>query len=154
MSRILWTLTVLVFLFPNISQALCVTVPKANLRSKPSTKSKVVWTVGKYMPLLEVARKGPWYKVKDVDGKQMWIYSSLVSSRIDCAVIRKPASALRQGPGKTKPKTPLAVAYKYTPFKKLEREGPWLHLQDDYGRKHWTYETNVWEALEYSNISY
>lgn len=134
--------------------ALCVTVPKANLRAKPSTNSKVVWTVGKYMPLLEVSRKGPWYKVKDVDGKVMWIYSSLVSSRIDCAVVRVPASVLRQGPGKTKPSTPLGKAFKYTPFKKIDRDGAWLHLQDDYGRKHWTYETNVWEALEYSKVSY
>ena len=124
------------------------------MRSKPSTKGAIVWTVGKYMPLLQVGSKGGWLKVKDLDGKVMWIFKSLVSSRIDCAVIRKPTSILRTGPGTAKPATPLARAHKYTPFKKLDRDGPWLHLQDDYGRKHWTYETNVWEPLEYSKLSY
>ena len=121
-----------VFIFSNHSLALCVTAEKANLRNKPSGSGKLVWTVGKFMPLLEIKRQSGWYNVKDVDGKSMWISASLVSSRIDCAVVRKPSSSLRKGPGKRFPTTPLRVAYKYTPFKKVDRDGAWLKLVDDF----------------------
>ena len=154
MIRVFGLIVLLVFLKPSLSHALCVTSAKANLRAAPSATSQLLWTVGKYMPLLEVGRKGAWYKVKDVDGKIAWIFRDLVSSRIDCAVIRVSSSILRNGPGKRFPKTPLGRAFKYSPFKKIERDGGWLKLQDDYGKKHWVFENNIWEALEYSRLSY
>lgn len=84
----------------------------------------------------------------------MWIHGSLVSERIDCAVIKVKSSALRQGPGTAYTRSSLRYARKYSPFKKLTREGAWLRLQDDYGFEHWVYETNVWEPLAYSKVSY
>lgn len=147
-----WVLTV--FAFPNVSWGLCVTANKANLRGSPSSKGKLIWTVGKYMPLIQVKRKGGWYQVKDLDGKKMWISSGLVSSRIDCAVIRIPSSTLRKGPGKRFPTTPLRLAYKYTPFRKIDRDGAWLKLKDDFGYDHWVHESNIWEPLEYTRLSY
>lgn len=134
--------------------ALCVTATQANLRATPSSKGKLVWTVGKYMPLLEVDQKGPWIQVKDLDGKRMWIYGSLVSDDIDCAVIKVSKSSLRRRPNSKAGKTPLMFAYKYAPFKKIERDGAWLHLQDNYGFKHWVYENNLWEPLEYTRVTY
>lgn len=147
-------LVLIVFAIPSYSKALCVKVDQANLRSKPSAKAKLTWTVGKYMPLLAVKRKGSWYQVKDFEGKKMWIFSKLVSSRIDCAVIKVNKSILREGPGRKFAKTPLGSAHKYMPFKKLDRDGAWLKLQDDFGYRHWVYEKNLWEPLAYSNITY
>ena len=147
-----WVLTV--FTFPNVSWGLCVTANKANLRGSPSSKGKPIWTVGKYMPLIQVKRKGGWYQVKDLDGKKMWISSGLVSSRIDCAVIRIPSSTLRKGPGKRFPTTLSRLAYKYTPFRKIDRDGAWLKLKDDFGYDHWVHESNIWEPLEYTRLSY
>ena len=153
--RLFWLVTLsFVFFFPNYSWGLCVTAGKANLRSKPSSKGKLIWTVGKYMPLIQVKRKGSWYQVKGLEGKKMWISSGLVTSRIDCAVIRVPSSILRKGPGKRFPTTPLRIAYKYTPFKKMDRDGAWLKLKDDFGYDHWVHESNLWEPLEYTRLNY
>lgn len=128
--------------------------PQANLRSKPTTNSKVLWTVGRYMPLLEVDSKGSWYLVKDLEGKKMWISSALVSDDFDCAVIRVNQANLRKGPEASFPKTPLSYAFKYMPFKKLQREEDWLYLQDAYGGRHWVIDRNLWEPLEYTRVNY
>lgn len=128
--------------------------PQANLRSKPSLNSKVLWTVGRYMPLLELDSKGSWYLVKDLEGKKMWISSSLVSDDFDCAVIRVDRANLRKDPEKTASKTPLSYAFKYMPFKKLQREEDWLYLQDAYGGRHWVIDRNLWEPLEYTRVNY
>lgn len=143
-----------ILLFQNTAWSLCVTANEANLRAEPSSNGKLLWKVGKYMPLLAVEQKGSWLLVKDLEGKKMWIYGSLVSDEIDCAVIKVGKAVLRKGPGKENPYTPLTVAHKYSPFKKLERDGAWLHLEDDYGFKHWVFENNLWEPLEYTSVTY
>ena len=145
---------VLVFSFPSYSMSLCVNVEQANLREEPSASARLAWTVGKYMPLMMVKQKGPWYQVKDFEGKKMWIFGKLVSTRIDCSVVRVDKTILREGPGTQFGKTPLGTAHKYMPFKKLDRDGAWLKLQDDFGYRHWVYEKNLWEPLAYSQITY
>lgn len=121
---------------------------------KPDAGAPLAWTVGKYMPLLELKRKGSWYLVRDLEGKKMWIYSSLVTDRYDCAVIKAKTTNLRKGPGTKFGKTHLAQAHRYHPFKKLDRDGGWLKLEDDYGYKHWVFEKNLWEPLNYSTLTY
>ena len=154
MIRVLGLMVLIVMLKANVSHALCVIADKANLRAEPSSKGRLVWTVGKYMPFLQIGRKGSWFKVKDMDGQVMWVFNKLVSTRIDCAVIKVRQSLLRNGAGKRYPTTPLTKAFKYTPFKKLDRDDAWLKLQDDYDGKHWVHESDVWEPLEYSRLNY
>lgn len=154
MGKIILLLSFLVFSFPSYSNALCVTVDQANLRAEPSADAQLTWTVGKYMPLVMVKQKGAWYQVKDFEGKKMWIFNKLVSSKIDCAVVSVDKTTLREGPGTNFGKTPLGLAHKYMPFKKLDRDGAWLKLQDDFGYRHWVYEKNLWEPLAYAQITY
>ncbi len=141
-------------IWPQIGYSLCVNVSQANLRAGPKANSKLLWTVGRYMPLLEVDLQDGWYLVKDVDGKKMWIYSTLVTDEFDCAVIKVSSTNLRSMPDSKAAQTPLSVAYKYQPFKKLQREDNWLYLQDSYGGKHWVIDRNLWEPLEYTTLSY
>lgn len=134
--------------------ALCVQAPQANLRAEPKADAKLIWTVGKYMPLLALKQKGSWIQVRDVDGARAWIHESLVSDQFDCAVVRVGKAQLRKGPGTEFANTPLSTADKYMPFKKLQREGAWLYLEDDYGFKHWVVENNIWEPLAYTRLNY
>lgn len=134
--------------------AICVSAEQANLRSGPSANSKLLWTVGKYMPLLALEQKGSWVQVQDFEGKKMWIFANLVSTDIDCAVVKVSVANLRKGPGAKFPQTPLSFAHKFMPFKKIGRDGAWLHIQDDYGYKHWVVENNIWEPLNYTKLSY
>jgi len=105
------------------------------------------------MPFIKVGQEGKWYKVKDLDGRLMWVYKSLVTSSYDCAVTRT-TSSLRVAPGKSKGKTSLGKVHKYMPFKKIKREGAWLRVEDFRGGRHWIYESNVWEPMNTTKLSY
>ena len=51
---------------------------KCNVRSGPSSKNRVVFTVEKGVPFKLLGQKGNWLKVKYMDGDTGWIYKSLV----------------------------------------------------------------------------
>jgi len=126
------------------AEPVCVTANKARLRKGPGEKHPVGWTVAQNMPLLKVSQKGSWAEVKDLDGQTHWIFSSSISGRASCAVIKSKSAPLRSGPGASHPYAEMSLADRYTPFKKIGREGAWVLLQDDYRGKFWVYETNLW----------
>lgn len=136
------------------ANAVCVNVAQANLRAQPKVNAKLLWTVGRYMPLLKVKEKGKWLQVKDLEGKKMWISSRLVSDDFDCAVIKVNSSNLRRAPSAKAEKSPLKMAFRYMPFKKLKRDDNWLQLEDAYGGKHWVIDSNVWEPLHRTQLTY
>ncbi len=49
-----------------------------NVRSNPSTKSKVLFTVEKGVPFKVMKRKGNWIYIAHADGGKGWIHKSLV----------------------------------------------------------------------------
>lgn len=142
------------FLFSLSSHSVCVSSNVANLRAKPTTKSKITWVVGKYMPLLEVGRKGAWMRVKDLDGQIHWIHRKLITSNYKCAAVRLKKANLRKGPGTKHGKTLLGQAKKYASFRKLDRDEAWLKLKDDYGYVHWAHESTLWEPINKVTVSF
>jgi SH3-like domain-containing protein len=138
----------------SVSHALCVTSERVNLRAKPSGNSKVTWVVSKYMPLIQVDRKGAWIQVADVDNSRHWVHARNVSSRLDCVVIKTKVANLRMGPGSEYHNTDLGSAKKYATFKKLGRDEAWLKLQDDYGHVHWAHENTIWEPRSYTRVRF
>ena len=135
--------------------ALCVTANKANLREKPSNKAKITWVVYKYMPLLEVDRKGAWYQVKDVDGQLHWVYSRLVSSRTQCLVVKAASAKVRTGPGTNFPLAEYPSANRYFTFEKLDSEEAWFKIRAASGKgPFWIHENLVWRALQVQTIGF
>ncbi|MCK5162890.1 MAG: SH3 domain-containing protein [Desulfobacula sp.] len=51
---------------------------KCNVRSKPNTKSSILFTVEKGVPFKVLSRKGNWIKIEHADGDIGWIYKTLV----------------------------------------------------------------------------
>ena len=49
-----------------------------NIRSGPSTKEKILFSVEKGIPFKILERKGPWLHVEHADGDRGWIHDSLV----------------------------------------------------------------------------
>ncbi|HVK60944.1 MAG TPA: SH3 domain-containing protein [Bdellovibrionales bacterium] len=150
------TLIASLFLLSSIAQAepVCVKVPKANLRSGPGNKHAVTWTVSQNMPLMRLESKNGWSQVQDLDGNKHWVPSKAVSARISCAVVKTKTAKLRKGPGSSKPEAELAVAERYTPFRKLDRDGAWLLVQDEYSGKYWVNETNVWIPMMRASFTF
>lgn len=106
------------------------------------------------MPLLDIEQKGGWYKVKDLDGEIHWVYSTLVSRSHQCLVIKSSRASLRTGPGSKYPNAKLRSADKYTPFKKLDSEGPWYLVEDVDGSQFWVHENLTWRALKVQKIGF
>jgi SH3-like domain-containing protein len=124
--------------------ALCVTSSQANLRSGPGTRYQKTWEVYKFMPLQQIARKGSWYRVKDVDGDRHWIHKSLVSKRIKCAVVKGARANVRTGPGTKYQKAHWSPAETYYSFKTVGTSGRWLKVVDEVGNSGWIANSLVW----------
>lgn len=123
----------------HISNALCVRVSKANLRTGPGRNYEVVWEIFKYMPLVKVgvSMSGKWYAVKDVDGDVTWIYKGLVTSGYHCAVVKSETVNVRTGPGTRYRKSPISPAKKYYSFMVVKRKGNWIKVKDEWGGRGW-----------------
>jgi SH3-like domain-containing protein len=134
----------ILIIFTSTSHALCVNVPEANLREGPGTKHDKTWEVYKYMPFKKIGEKGNWYKVSDVDGDTHWIYKKLVTSKIECAVVKVDKANLRTGPGTNYKQSPLGPADKYVTFKVIKRQGSWVKVMDELGETGWIFRKLVW----------
>ncbi len=137
-----------------INEPVCVIAPKAKLRSGPSTASRVTWVVGKNMPLQRIGKENGWSRVQDLRGQVHWVISKNVSVNATCAVVRVRTAALHKGPGATVARADFKMADRYTPFKKVDREGAWVRLEDEYRGSYWTRDSNVWIPVKRSRMSF
>ena len=146
MKRVLLTL---IFTAAPLAQALCVSANKVTMYKGPGSQFPKSWVVGKYMPLQELERKDKWIKVKDLDGDIHWVPSTQVTYKYRCIVIKTGVAQLRAGAGAQHPAAaPMMTADRFTPFKRIDSEGPWIHVENDFGIKAWTHEKNVWKPTQ------
>ena len=119
----------------------CVRAARANLRAGPGKNHRVTWAVNKYMPLVQVDRKGDWIKVKDVDGDTHWVFHTLVDSKLKCVTIKSNKANIRKSPGSGGKR--LYTVGKYTSFKLVGMKRKWVQIS--YGKKKmWVFHTLVW----------
>lgn len=131
----------------NYADALCVNVPKANVRTGPGKNYDIAWEVYKYMPFLKVGASvsGNWYAVKDLDGDVNWIYRKLVSSKLKCAVVKKAEVNIRKGPGKKYSKTSSGPARQYYSYMVLKKKGAWVQIKDEWNNIGWIHKDYLWQ---------
>ena len=130
--------------FNGYANALCVNVSEANLRKGPGTNYKITWQVTKYTPLKKISKKGNWYKVKDVDGDEHWIYRKLVTDKFRCAAVKVDEANIRTGPGLEFEKTSISPAVKYESFKVEKIKGSWVRVKDEFGFTGWMFRKLLW----------
>lgn len=136
------------------AESLCVTAEKANLRSQPKSSATLSWVVGKYMPLIEVSKKGAWYQVEDLDGEQHWVHQSLVSKKLKCFAVKATKAALRKGPGTQHGYAAPAFVGKYYSFKRVEFSPPWFQVSDTDGDLFWIHEKLVWAPTKRVRLAF
>ena len=134
--------------FPALAANKYVTVKKdgVNIRSKPSTKSEILWQVFKDFPLQVIDQKGDWLHTKDFEGDTGWIYKTLVDK--DKRVIVKVNTAnMRIGPGKN---YELVATVKYgVVFTPLEKESGWIKVKHEDGTTGWIYKDLLWPSAPF-----
>lgn len=128
----------------NQAAAWCIQVPEANLRQGPGTNFEKSWEVFKYMPLRKIGQKGSWYRMKDVDGDEHWVYSKLVTNGIRCAVVQVETANVRTGPGTNYESSPLSPVEKYYSFKVIKTQGDWVKVEDEVFNEGWVYKPLLW----------
>ncbi len=121
----------------------------------PGSQYPKSWTVGKYTPLQELERKDKWIKVKDQDGEMHWVPSTQVTNKYRCVSIKSSVAQLRTGAGPQHSAPSLMMtADKYTPFKRVESDGPWVQVENDFGIRAWIHEKNIWRPVSIVKMDY
>jgi SH3-like domain-containing protein len=130
----------------DLANALCIKVPKANVRTGPGTKYKKAWEVYKYMPFSKVgvSISGDWYAVKDIDGDVNWVHKEIVTDKFQCAAVKKKKINVRTGPGTKFPKSSLSPATQYYSFKVIKKKSVWVHVQDESNETGWIHSDFLW----------
>lgn len=113
----------------------------ANIRSGPGTNYDVIWNVEKNHPLFILEKDGAWYRFRDFEGDEGWIHKSLLGDT-PAVITDKPECNVRNGPG-TNHEIRFTVE-KGIPFKLIEREGNWLHVEHADGDRGWIHDSLVW----------
>jgi SH3-like domain-containing protein len=123
------------------AERLAISAPVANIRSGPGTNHEVIWKVQKYFPIRVIEKSDKWYHFEDFEGDRGWVHESLVG-KISTVITNNDACNIRSGPG-----TDNAILFtveKGIPFKVLERQGSWIHIEHADGDKGWIHKSLVW----------
>ncbi len=126
------------------ARALCVDVPKANLRQGPGTQYEKSWEVYRYMPFRKIETRGEWHFVEDMDGDRHWIAASLVKDDLPCAAINARRINLRTGPGAGHTLSPHGPVDKYYTFRVVEIRGDWVRVSDEGIADAWVARRFLW----------
>ena len=143
------------FLTATTANALCVNTGKVTMYKGPGSQNPKSWVVSKYTPLQELERKDRWIKVRDQDGEVHWVPSTQVTYKFRCVSIKSSVAQLRTGAGPQHPAHPtMMTADRYTPFKRVESDGPWVQVENDFGIKAWVHEKNLWRPVQMVKMNY
>jgi len=142
-KSVFWVLiSFIIFLTGTASaERLAVKASRANIRSGPGTSYDVLWEVERYHPFLIIDKKNKWYRFRDFEGDEGWVYKSLLDD-IKTVITMKNKCRVRKGPGKKY--DILFTTEKGIPFKVLKQDGGWIHVEHTDGDRGWIYKTLVW----------
>lgn len=140
-------------------EPVCVTKYNTELHRQPGAKTPVSWIVGKNMPFLKIGeardkQRVRWFFVRDLDGAKHWIRASAVTDKYICAVTLRDRTPLREGPSADASEADFTSVEKYTPYKKIDRDGEFVQIEDDQNGQYWTHESNVWIPAMRSSVSF
>lgn len=143
MKRFVFVMAALFLLPPltAVAEYISVKVTVANIRSEPSESGDLLWKVEAYHPMLVLEKKGGWYRFRDFEGDEGWIYASLVNND-ESVITTKDDCNVRSGPG-----TQYDILFKTEagiPFKVLKKKGRWLNVLHTDGDRGWIHKTLVW----------
>jgi SH3-like domain-containing protein len=124
------------------AERMSVTAAKANVRSGPGTDNYVVlWEVERYHPLEVLRKQDGWFFFRDFEGDEGWIFGQLLGKE-ETVITRTDMVNIRSGPDTRHPI--VFKAERGVPFRVLEREGDWIHIEGRDGGQGWIHKSLVW----------
>ena len=113
----------------------------ANIRSGPGSSHDVIWQVQQYYPFEVIKKEGHWIQFRDFENDIGWVHDSL-AGQIKSVITNKPQCNIRKGPG-----TQHDIVFTVEsgiPFRVLEHEGDWIHIEHADGDRGWIHTSLVW----------
>ena len=124
------------------AERMSVTAEKAHVRSGPGTdKYVVLWEVERYHPLEVLRKQDGWFFFRDFEGDEGWIFGQLLGKE-ETVITRTDMVNIRSGPD-----TQHSIVFKAergVPFRVLNRQGDWIHIEGRDGGKGWIHKNLVW----------
>ena len=115
--------------------------PEVNMRAGAGTQHATLWTLSAGYPLLVVGRQGQWYKVRDFENDEGWVYRPLTANKPH-HVVKSRVANLRSGPG-TNTRVVGRLEYGEV-LRTLERRGNWVRVRVSGGQTGWIAGSLLW----------
>ena len=112
-----------------------------NIRSGPSTKSKVIWQVFEGFPLQVKKREGKWANIVDFEGDEGWIYETLLTEK-KSVIVNVETANMRSGPSTDD--NIVATVKKGVVFEPLEMNGAWMKVRYKDEFSGWMHNSLLW----------
>jgi len=153
MRFIVFLSAILLVSFSSLSMAACVRAKKASFHKDPTSRSKEIYSVGKYFPFLPTGKKEKGYsQVQDMDGKIGWVRSRDLNWHWNCLAVKVQKSKLRSGPGTQF--SSAETAEKGESFLDIGGEDGWIQVQNADGEKQWVNLDHIWKPREAMRMSF
>ena len=123
---------------------------KVHLRTGPGKRYPVDWIfVQRNMPIEIVAEFKNWRKVRDWQGTEGWVHSSMLSGK-RTAVIKGGLQPLRRGPDSSA--VLAARVMEKAVVRILECEGDWCRVQTE-EKRGWMRRTHIWGVYRHERLN-
>ncbi len=115
--------------------------PEINMRAGAGTQHEALWSLTRGYPLEVVGRRGSWYKVRDFERDQGWVYRSLTSTTPH-HIVRARVANIRSAPG-TRSRIIGKAAYGDV-VRTLEKTQGWVKIRREGGLIGWVARNLLW----------
>jgi SH3-like domain-containing protein len=112
-----------------------------NLRASASTKSTILFELGKGYPLQVTNRKGNWLHVRDFENDKGWIYRPMVGDKAHL-IVKVNIANVRKLP--TTSSRILGKAEYGELLRTLEHRSKWVRIQRENGSQGWVSRGLLW----------
>jgi hypothetical protein len=92
--------------------------------------------------------------VQDFEGETHWARRNDLTTRFRCVVVRSTVATLRQKPSTSALAADLKTLERYTPHKRLDSDGAWLHVVDEAGHQAWIHESTIWKPAKIARVQF
>jgi len=144
LSRSIAFVFLLVLLMPaaQAKQMVSVDRDEINMRAGPGTGHQSQWMLSRGYPLMVVARKGQWLKVRDFESDEGWVFGPL-TGRDPYFVVKAQGSVnIRSEPGTSHPV--VGRAQHGEVLRTLAHRGGWVQVEQRGGPKGWVLRKLLW----------
>ena len=123
-------------------ERLSISVPKANVRTCNDLSCEIAWQAEMYYPIEIIKKEDAWCFFKDYEGDKGWIHISVVGPTETVITAGDGQHSVYKEPNMESEKA--FIVEKGVPFKQLEKNGRWIHIQHADGDEGWIYDSLVW----------